>query len=277
MVARAVPDPRRVPHLRQRLHHDQRRERHRGRCRSWPTGTSIGRLEIGLGSAISVLLFLCVIAASAVVAIKLLQGRPGRRRGGRADEHAVDARPSGSGRVITIVVLVYALFPVVVDRRDVVQAAQPSSTIGQFLPDDVDVENYEQILAPAAPRRTCSCPSLRNSIGISLIATVIAVRPGDARRLRDRPARLPGQAAHPARPRSAVVDLPGHLDRHAAVQPVAQDRPLRHLARADHPVPVADPADLDLDPRRRSSARSRGRWSRPRRWTARPRGRRSAR
>ena len=45
----------------------------------------------------------------------------------------------------------------------------------------------------------------------------------------------------------------------------------------DHPVPVADAADLDLDACRRSSARSRGRWSRPRRSTAPPPGRRSAR
>ena len=30
-------------------------------CRSWPTGQTIARLEIGLGSAVSVLLFLCVV------------------------------------------------------------------------------------------------------------------------------------------------------------------------------------------------------------------------
>ena len=42
---------------------------------------TITRLEIGLGSAVSVLLFLCVVVISAVVH-QGLQGRPGARRGG---------------------------------------------------------------------------------------------------------------------------------------------------------------------------------------------------
>ena len=47
---------------------------------------TIARLEIGLGSAVSVLLFLCVVLIC-VVLHQGLQGRPGRRRGGRADVH----------------------------------------------------------------------------------------------------------------------------------------------------------------------------------------------
>ena len=57
-------------------------------------------------------------------------------------------------------------------------------------------------------RQDLFLPALRNSFGICLIATAISVHPGDARRLRDRAAGLPGQAADPRPPRSAVAIFP---------------------------------------------------------------------
>ncbi|CAA9360417.1 MAG: Maltodextrin ABC transporter, permease protein MdxG, partial [uncultured Frankineae bacterium] len=60
---------------------------------------------------------------------------------------------------------------------------------------------------------------------------------GDVRRLRRRPPGVPRQAAA-ARAGPGHHGLPDHRDRHAAVQPVAHGGPLRHLARADHPLPV---------------------------------------
>ena len=118
--------------------------------------------------------------------------------------------------------------------------------------------------------------ALRNSIGIALIATLLSVDRRHVRRLRHRPAGVPGQEA-------PAVDGPGH--RHVpagragrtAVQHVAQPGHLRHVDRPDHPVPDASRCRCPSGRCRRSSARSPGRWSRPPRSTAPPRGRRSAR
>ncbi|RLZ03964.1 sugar ABC transporter permease [Kocuria tytonicola] len=74
--------------------------------------------------------------------------------------------------VISVLVLVYALFPVLSILMTSFKA--PSDlTSGKFLPSKFVGENYEQIFVGDA--KDLFLPALRNSIGISLIATFIAV------------------------------------------------------------------------------------------------------
>ena len=87
--------------------------------------TSIGRLEIGLGSAISVLLFLCVIL-HLLGRGQAVQGRSGRRREGGGLMKQLSTRAKWAWALITIFVISYALLPDRLDLRDVVQAAEPA-------------------------------------------------------------------------------------------------------------------------------------------------------
>ena len=74
--------------------------------------------------------------------------------------------------VITIVVLVYTLSPLVSILMTSFKASGDLTT-GRFLPTRFVLDNYEQIFAGSA--RDLFLPALRNSIGITLIATVVAV------------------------------------------------------------------------------------------------------
>ena len=74
--------------------------------------------------------------------------------------------------VITIVVLVYTLGPLVSILMTSFKASGDLTT-GRFLPTRFVLDNYEQIFAGSA--RDLFLPALRNSIGITLIATVVAV------------------------------------------------------------------------------------------------------
>ena len=74
--------------------------------------------------------------------------------------------------VITIVVLVYTLGPLVSILMTSFKASGDLTT-GRFLPTRFVLDNYEQIFAGSA--RDLFLPALRNSIGIALIATVVAV------------------------------------------------------------------------------------------------------
>jgi multiple sugar transport system permease protein len=75
---------------------------------------------------------------------------------------------------ITIFVLAYALFPVV--SIFATSFKLPSQlNLGLFWPKTWSTTNYEQILAPDGSAQTLFLSSLRNSVGISLIATAIAV------------------------------------------------------------------------------------------------------
>ncbi len=74
--------------------------------------------------------------------------------------------------VITILVLVYALFPVVAIFATSFKLPSDLNS-GQLLPAQWSWTNYEQILVGDAQELFLS--ALRNSIGISLIATAIAV------------------------------------------------------------------------------------------------------
>lgn len=74
---------------------------------------------------------------------------------------------------ITVAVLVYALFPVL--SIIATSFKLPSDlTSGTFLPSTWTWSNYEQILASDGSAQELFLSSLRNSIGISLIATAIS-------------------------------------------------------------------------------------------------------
>ena len=75
---------------------------------------------------------------------------------------------------ITVAVLVYALFPVLSILATSFKL--PSElNLNTFLPVHWTWTNYEQILGPDGSARDLFLPSLRNSIGISLIATAIGL------------------------------------------------------------------------------------------------------
>lgn len=85
---------------------------------------------------------------------------------------ALSGRQKIGWGVITVLVLVYALFPVA--SVFATSFKLPSElTSGRFLPSSWTTTNYEQILVGGAQDLFLS--ALRNSIGISLIATAIAV------------------------------------------------------------------------------------------------------
>ncbi|MFI7582697.1 carbohydrate ABC transporter permease [Kocuria sp. M1N1S27] len=74
--------------------------------------------------------------------------------------------------VVSVLVLIYALFPVL--SILMTSFKTPADlTSGRFLPTQWVAENYEMIFVGSA--RDLFLPSLRNSIGICLIATAIAV------------------------------------------------------------------------------------------------------
>lgn len=74
---------------------------------------------------------------------------------------------------ITVAVLLYALFPVA--SIIAMSFKLPSDlTTGKFLPTTWTWTNYEQILAPDGSAQELFLSSLRNSVGISLIATAIS-------------------------------------------------------------------------------------------------------
>lgn len=74
--------------------------------------------------------------------------------------------------VVSILVLVYALFPVLSILMTSFKSASDLNS-GKFIPDQFVSENYRQIFVGGA--KDLFLPALRNSIGISLIATFIAV------------------------------------------------------------------------------------------------------
>ena len=74
--------------------------------------------------------------------------------------------------VVTVLVLVYALFPVVSILMTSFKAPSDLNT-GKFLPTNFTGENYASIFVGQA--QDLFLPALRNSIGIALIATFIAV------------------------------------------------------------------------------------------------------
>lgn len=74
--------------------------------------------------------------------------------------------------IVTVLVLIYALFPVLSILMTSFKSPADLSS-GKFLPSQFVTDNYEQIFVGDA--KDLFLPALWNSIGISLIATFIAV------------------------------------------------------------------------------------------------------
>lgn len=87
---------------------------------------------------------------------------------------AMSGRQKVAWAAITLAVLIYALFPV---ASILATSFKLSSDLnaGTFLPSTWTLSNYEQILAPDGSAQDLFLSSLRNSVGISLIATAISV------------------------------------------------------------------------------------------------------
>ncbi|MDC7119998.1 carbohydrate ABC transporter permease [Cellulomonas fimi] len=87
---------------------------------------------------------------------------------------ALSTRMKVAWAVITVLVLTYALFPVLSIMATSFKLPSELNT-GTFLPSQWTWTNYNEILGPDGSARDLFLPALRNSIGISLIATAIAV------------------------------------------------------------------------------------------------------
>jgi len=87
---------------------------------------------------------------------------------------ALSGRQKVAWVAITLAVLVYALFPVASILATSFKLSSDLNT-GTFLPSTWTLGNYEQILAPDGSAQDLFLSSLRNSVGISLIATAISV------------------------------------------------------------------------------------------------------
>ena len=99
--------------------------------------------NLGLGSAISVLIFLSV-AIIAFIYIKLFgASAPGSRRGAAMTER-VGARRATGWTVVNILVVVYALFPVLWILS---LSLKPTSTVkdGKLIPSQITFDNYKGI------------------------------------------------------------------------------------------------------------------------------------
>jgi multiple sugar transport system permease protein len=86
----------------------------------------------------------------------------------------LSTRAKWAWALITIFVIAYALFPIV--SIFATSFKLPSQlNLGLFWPKTWTLVNYKEILAPGGSAQTLFLSSLRNSIGICLIATAIAV------------------------------------------------------------------------------------------------------
>ena len=154
--------------------------------------TLLDRLNLGLGSAVSVLLFLMV----ALIAFVFITGFGVGRRvqdGGSGHESARRGSKLVGRRQCIAILSSSSLVPVV--WIVMLSLKTPATaTDGIFIPHQWTLSNYSDIFSQGI-----FTDALRNSIGIALISTALAVAPRLDGGLRDRPPRLPRQAAHPRR------------------------------------------------------------------------------
>lgn len=87
---------------------------------------------------------------------------------------ALSGRQKIGWAVITFFVLLWSLFPVASILMTSLKT-QDGLFSGTFLPPEWTLANYTAILAPGGSAQDLFLPALRNSVGISLIATFIAV------------------------------------------------------------------------------------------------------
>ena len=121
--------------------------------------------NVGLGSAISVLVFCCV-GIIAVLFIKVFGARTGGDIGAGGP---IGVRRTAFWVVVDTLVVVYALLPVLWILS---LSLKPTSMVkdGRLIPSSVTLENYRGIF-----RGEFFSSALINSVGIGLITTVIAV------------------------------------------------------------------------------------------------------
>ena len=163
----------------------------------------------------------------------------------RADGRDADQRDRAPGHRRSSLVLVCALFPVL---WIISLSFKTPTTIGrrqpQFLPRSWSLDNYDAHLQrqPTSPRALSQLVrhrADRHADRRSSLATLAAYAIAAAG--------LPGQDADPRRCALAIAMFPPI----SLVGPLfdmwRDARPLRHLARADHPVPDVHAAAGDLD------------------------------
>ena len=198
----------------------------------------IEQIQLGMGSALSVLLFLAVL----LLAFLIVQGCSGstwRRRGVRADERQVRAPAPGSASSL---ILVWCLLPVVwIISLSFKSVAETTVGSPQFLPEDWTIQNYKDIIDnPDFTRALLQL--VRHRADLTVLAVIFATFAAYAiARLEFRGKRLVLSLAL-AIAMFPVVALVGPLfDMWRA------HRPVQHLAGADHPVHVVHAAAGDLD------------------------------
>ena len=199
----------------------------------------IEQFELGIGSALSVLLFLSVLLI-AFLLVKLFKVDLAVGRGERMMQRSTKAKV---GTVIGfIVIMVWCLLPIAwimtLSLKPVEETATGSP---QFLPEEGTIDNYETVLKDDLFQR-----ALFNSFGISLIATTLSVIIATLcayaiARLEFTGKRFVLSIAL-AIAMFPVVSLVGPL-----FDMWTDARALRHVARADHPVHVVHAAAGHLD------------------------------
>src|SRR3954451_10410717 len=161
----AVPEPGRVPHLRQHLRDDRGGQRHGVGVVPRLPGDHLPRGDrhgvSGLGSAVP----LC--GPHRLRLHQGLQDRPGTDERGRL----MSRREKTWWWIAGVVILLYCLFPIAWIIS--LSFKGPADIANQqFLPTTATTENYSTILTGSAS--DLFLPALRNSFGICLIATFIS-------------------------------------------------------------------------------------------------------
>ena len=131
----------------------------------------ISRLNLGLGSAVSVLIFICVFADR--VPLRQRASGPSSRKGGREAEMERGTRDYALWSIGIVLVLVFALIPVL---WLISLSLKPPEAItdGRFIPSEVSLDNYKSLFEGGIDDSPFIKP-LINSIVIALITTVISI------------------------------------------------------------------------------------------------------
>ena len=131
----------------------------------------ISRLNLGLGSAVSVLIFLCVL----IIAFVYVRGFGTRLRGRQTGRKLMErgTREYALWSIGIVVVLLFALIPVI---WIISLSLKPPEAVadGKFFPSEISFENYESLFTGGIDDSPFIKP-LINSILIALISTTIAI------------------------------------------------------------------------------------------------------
>ena len=204
---------------------------------------SIEQMQLGLGSALSVLLFLTVLLLAWLI-VKMFRVDLATGEGRRLMKKTTVGTWIGF-----IVIMVWCLLPVAwIVSLSFKSLAETTVGSPQFLPKDPTLENYKVLLGMT--------PDKSSSAGLPGVAAQL-VRDLDHRHVlrghdrhaggvRHRPPGLQGQAAG-ALDGAGDRDVPGRVAGRSAVRHVAHVPPVQHLAGPDHPLHDVHVAAGDLD------------------------------